>query len=265
MKTVIIAAAVVVTGLFTALLVARNSFDATITGHTEKLGAEEPELQSREELPEPVRGYFDNVLPRDKNIEQAEIEHEGEFYLDGKWHDFESRQHVSVSPPGFVWDARIKMLPFLPVRVVDLYVQGEGLLHAKLLSAVTVAHEKGPELDEGELMRYLAESVWTPTILLSEDITWEPVNESAARATIKDSGNTASLVFHFRDDKVVKVTGERPREVDGRYEKTGWTGYFSDYQERDGVLLPIQGEVEWNLEDRDQTYWRGEITRAEYR
>ena len=41
-----------------------------------------------------------------------------------KWLPLVSIQRVVVRRPGFVWDARIQMLPGLDVRVHDAYVAG---------------------------------------------------------------------------------------------------------------------------------------------
>ena len=58
------------------------------------------------------------------------------------------------------------MLPGLPVRVHDAYVAGEGILHASVLGLFTVVDMSGTrEVDEGELMRFLAEAAWYPTAL----------------------------------------------------------------------------------------------------
>jgi hypothetical protein len=63
------------------------------------------------------------------------------------------------SAPGFDWDGRIQMLPAVPVHVHDAYVAGEGVLHASLLGAITLANLRGGgEIAQGELMRFLAES-----------------------------------------------------------------------------------------------------------
>jgi hypothetical protein len=41
-------------------------------------------------------------------------------------------------------------------------------------------------------------------------------------------------------------------------------GRFINYQERNGMLIPLDGEVAWNLPDGDLSYWRGRIEAIEY-
>lgn len=128
-------------------------------------------------LPNPIRRYAETVLEEGRPyVRTARIDQRGEFRLDegegaSAWRPLTAVQHVAVDPPGFVWDARIEAAPGLPVRVIDRYAGGEGRLQATLWSVLPVA-EASPEpaLDEAELLRYLAECVWLPTVLLEERV-----------------------------------------------------------------------------------------------
>jgi hypothetical protein len=226
-----------------------------------------------EGLPEPVQGYLANVLREGQPyVRTVCLQQSGEFRLGdatAPWKPLSATQHFTVDPPGFVWDARVEMVPLLSVRVVDMYKAGDGALRAMILSLVPVA-DAGPglELNSGELMRYLAEAVWFPTALLpGEGVDWEPIDHRSARATIDHRGTIVSLVFHFNSrNEVERVFGEsRFREVDGTYEPTPWTGHFSNYQIRNGMLIPIDGEVEWNLPRGALSYWRGHVVEIEHR
>jgi len=39
-----------------------------------------------------------------------------------------------------------------------------------------------------------------------------------------------------------------------------WQDRFSRYEERNGMTIPVTGEVDWVLPEGAQPYWRGEIT-----
>ncbi|AQL44513.1 hypothetical protein BV210_08115 [Halorientalis sp. IM1011] len=223
-------------------------------------------------LPEPARRYFETVLTEGQPyVETARVRQDGQLRLgdaDSAWKPMTATNTVSVSPPGFVWDAEVEMAPFLPVSVVDTYHDGEGYLRAKLLSLVTVAEDgPGPEMDEGELLRYLAEAPWYPTALLPESgVTWESVSDTAARATLTDGDTTVSAVFHFDDEhRVERVVADRPRATDDGYERTRWIGRFSDYERHGGMVVPTAGEVAWDLPDGDLPYWRATVSGFDYR
>jgi len=225
------------------------------------------------DLPAPVRRYFETVLDEGQpHSRTVRLEQRGQFRVgdaNSAWKPLEATQRVTVDPPGFVWDATVRLAPFVPVRVVDAYVEGEGSLRARLLSVLTVADaDPSPELDAGELQRYLAEAVWYPTALLpGAGVRWDSIDERSARATLEHEDTTVSLVFQFDDENLVErvVADDRPRAVDDGFEPTRWTGRFWDYRERNGVLVPTVAEVEWNLPEGDLPYWRATISDFEHR
>lgn len=219
------------------------------------------------DLPDPVQRYFETVLGADRPyVRTVRIEQDGQFRLggpDADWKPLTATQHVTVDPPGFVWDATIHVAPRFPARVVDAYVDGEGLLRGTVLSTVPVVDvPASPEMNEAELLRYLAEAVWYPTALLpTEGVRWESVDETAARATVEDGETSASAVFHFDDGGYVeRVTAERYRQEDDRF--APWLGQFRAYEERDGLVVPTAAEVAWTDEP---PYWRATITAIDYR
>jgi len=57
-------------------------------------------------------------------------------------------------------------MPGIPVRVHGMYRDGRGPLQARLGGVLTIMDAGPPELDEGELLRYLAEAPFYPTALL---------------------------------------------------------------------------------------------------
>jgi len=110
--------------------------------------------------------------------------------------------------------------------------------------------------------------VWCPVSLLpSQGVRWEAVDDAAALATISVGQATVSLEFHFGADGLVEsvYTPERSREVGGGFEGTPWQGRFWDYEERDGMRIPMRGEVEWLLPTGSQPYWRGRLTEVVFR
>lgn len=218
-------------------------------------------------LPDPVQRYFETVLiPEQPMITAVSINHSGTFNMgttDERWQPFTSEQSVVTQRPGFVWDARISMAPGLTAFVHDAYVTGEGILTARLFGLLTVMEQPPtPELAEGELMRYLAEGTWYPTALLpSQGVVWEAVNETQAQATLRDGDVTVTLLFTFNDAGLIDTVyaNGRYREQDGVQVATPWQGRFWQYEQRDGMLIPLAGEVSWLLPAGPLPYWRGDI------
>ena len=223
-------------------------------------------------LPDPVQRYFETVLtPGQPMITAVSINHSGTFNMwttTEQWRPFTSNQAVVTQQPGFVWDARISMAPGLTAFVHDAYVAGEGVLAARLFGLLTVMEQPPtPELAEGELMRYLAEGAWYPTALLpSQGIIWEAVNETQAQATLRDGDVTVTLLFTFNDAGLIDTVyaNGRYREQDGVQVATPWQGRFWEYAQRDGMLIPLAGEVSWLLSTDPLPYWRGDIEAINY-
>lgn len=229
------------------------------------------DLRELTDLPEPVQRYFRAALqPGQPMVAAATFDHTGTFNMSERgerWLEFKSSQRVVLSRPGFDWDARIRLLPGLAFRVHDAYVAGEGILDARLLGLPIVNLRGTPELARGELMRFLAEAAWYPTALLpSQGVQWTPGDDRHAQATFADGNAQVSLTFGFGPDGFIgSVRAEdRGRTVAGKVVPTLWEGRWGHYAERDGMQVPLEGEVAWILPDGRKPYWRGRITRLEY-
>jgi hypothetical protein len=225
-----------------------------------------------EALPPPVRRFFAAALRAGQpRLAAVEIAHAGRFNLDEsgeRWTAFTSTQRIVPRRPGFVWDARIAGIPGLPVRVHDAYVAGEGILEASLGGLVPLARLRDRhELARGELIRFLAEAVWYPTALLpGPGLRWEAVDDASARAILTDGPLESMLHFRFGGDGLIdRVRAEaRGRTVGGRVVPTAWQGRFWNHALRDGMRVPLDGEVAWLPAEGARPYWRGHVTRLRY-
>jgi Family of unknown function (DUF6920) len=217
------------------------------------------------DLPEPVSRYFAFALPAGQPLpSRAEVEQEGELLMaGGKWKPFRAVNHITVRPPGFVWDATVSMAPLVPVRVRDSYLHGEGAMRGAVAALIPVVTEGGtPEMAAASLQRYLAEGAWMPSALLpGAGVTWAPIDDSSARATLEDHGITVYVDFRFAPTgEIVGTSTERYRSVDGAQVLTPWVGQFGDYGRLDGLMVPRTGQVGWAPSGKTLPYWRGRAT-----
>src|ERR1051326_6718179 len=79
-----------------------------------------------------------------------------------RWMPVQAEQFLTVDPPGFEWIATMRMNPLVWVTGRDRYFDGEGAMDMLAQSVVPVVHARGPEVNQGVLLRYLTESVWFP-------------------------------------------------------------------------------------------------------
>jgi hypothetical protein len=228
-----------------------------------------------EGLPPVVQRYFRAVLTEGAPIiAAATLDHVGSFNMGERadsWKPFVSHQRVVTRRPGFVWDGQISMLPGLSVRVHDAYIAGEGILHSAILGLFTLMELRGTgDVAQGELMRFFAEAAWYPTALLpSQGVRWTGVGGRSAKATMTDGALTIALTFTFDAEGLIGSvrTDARGRTEGGQMVMRPWEGRWSNYQTRDGMRVPMTGEVAWLLPPEEggrKPYWRGTMVSLRY-
>jgi hypothetical protein len=225
-----------------------------------------------EGLPAPVQRYFRSVLKDGQRlITAATVEHTGTFNLSQtgeQWKPFTSQQRVVTRNPGFLWDARMEMVPGLAVRVHDAYVRGEGRLRAAVLGLFSMADLHGPgDIAQGELMRFFAEAAWYPTALLpSQGVRWQAVDDHSAKATLADGTLSVTMLFNFNDAGMIEsVRAEARAAIVGKtIVMIPWEARVSSYQERNGMRVPLTGEASWLSPQGRRPYWRGAIASLAY-
>jgi len=223
------------------------------------------------ELPTSVQRYFDIALPRGStNVHSAELLQEGEFLLRPRafWRPFTATHRLTMAPPRFTWDARIRVMPGISVRVHDAFINGIGSMRATLGLFTLVSMTGTPEITVGALQRYLAEAAWCPPALLPDNgVEWTPIDASTARAAVSTGRTRVTLDFHFGPHGLIErvYAASRPRVAGREIIGTPWQAHFRQYAERDNLVIPLAGEVEWLLPEGALPYWRGHITRIRYR
>jgi hypothetical protein len=223
-------------------------------------------------LPAPVQKYFRAVIKDGQPIVSVvHVELSGSINMSPtseKWKRFTSTQQVIAQRPGFDWEGHIEMMPGLTARVHDAYIAGEGVLHATLFGLVSLANLRGtPEIAQGELMRFFAEAAFYPTALLpSQGVQWKAIDDLSAKATLIDGATAVTLLFRFDKNGLIEsVSAEaRGRTVAGVVIPTPWEVRWSNYELRDGMCIPTEGEVAWLLAEGPKSYFRGRITSLSY-
>jgi hypothetical protein len=223
-------------------------------------------------LPDPVYRYVKHVLAEDQRpIRAMRMTQRGELRMDvhrERWMKFRAQQVVMPYSRSFSWEAKVRILPLVHVRVRDAYVDGAGSGQVQVLSALTIASDRNkPELNSASLHRYLAEAVWYPSALLpSAGVRWRSIDDRRALATLTDLSNTVSLEFRFNETAEIigiYTEGRWSRTANG-YELLPWEGHFSAYRRHQGVLVPSRGEVGWYANGRLEIVWKGEVTSLKY-
>jgi hypothetical protein len=80
-----------------------------------------------------------------------------------QWMPLVAAQSFTTKPAAFLWRSTMRPFPLAWISAKDRFTGGHGSMRIKLLSFITVGNVRGPEMDQGELQRYLAEMIWFPT------------------------------------------------------------------------------------------------------
>jgi len=256
-------------------------------------------------LPPVVQTYLTKALTNldkqnvasHKRIKSLTMKQKGTFQMGNHWVPFTATQYFSAVPHniGFVWDAMVFMAEPVPTFVSkhvhldlaffvqDTHVRGKGLLEARLLGVLPVAHlEDSPDINAGELMRWLAESMLFPTVLLPSSeqggVQWTGAADqdpNKARVSVQDSHSKqtkVSLTVQFDETTglPVSVMGMRAKATGDEYgiggvSYTRWSGNMRDYVEVDGMMVPTKFDAGWwEGEKKLQLYFKGENYDLQY-
>ena len=198
-------------------------------------------------LPSPVERYFRYTLREGQRIiTRARISWEGQFNMGrpdkSNWRPFTAVQDFVPGAPGFVWNARIAIMPGVPIFVRDSFVDGRGSMRGAVLGLVPVVGVEGtPTLAAGALQRYLGEAAWLPTVLLPrQGVSWTAIDDTRARATITAGSTTVSLEFRFdAEGRNVSVFAPDRFYDDGKGEPVArpWEARSVRFGEHEGLNL----------------------------
>lgn len=221
-------------------------------------------------LPAPVSRYLRKALnPNGKPIRSVLLQQEGKLQTtpdQEEYKSFEATHIATVGKPGFLWNATIDMFP--GIHVVDSYYSQSAFGSIYLMSLFgLVSRSNEPELNQGALYRYLAESVWYPQALLpGNGVRWTALDDRRALATLDDGPNSVSLEFRFNQDGLVEsiYTEDRYGLFGKEYRRHPWEGKFSNYRKVDGMMIPMNGEVGWHMSDGFWLFWKGSLKKVEF-
>ena len=218
-------------------------------------------------LPEPLRRYLaqTGVIGRPR-ISTIRLKQEGFFRTrpDQNWMPMRAVEYYSVDPPAFLWHGKIKLLPFLSIQARDRFDAGTGHMLIKL-APLTLGDARGPEMDQGALVRYFNEMMWFPTVFLSESIQWEELNAHSVKGTIHIGEVSASAVLSFTETgQFANFVAERYMSAGDTFSLETWSTPVDDHAGLEGLRLPVSGEGVWHLDAGDFSYIRLRITELEY-
>jgi hypothetical protein len=99
----------------------------------------------------------------------------------------------------------------LSAHILDCYVDGEGLLEARLYGSLPLTRAAGPETSRGELMRYLAELIWAPHAKRHNPaLSWREIDATAVESPRKAQ---AARRGYGSFSRMVTLLASKPRRL----------------------------------------------------
>jgi hypothetical protein len=212
-------------------------------------------------MPEPVQRYFKYVLKEGQPyISYVRLTHDGLFKTgqNKEWINIKGEQYFTTGHPGFIWKGTTSMFV-----ARDMYIADKGRLTVALLSLYNVVDAKGEQYNQGELQRWLAESVWFPTNLLpGNNIQWAAIDGQSAALTF----NYKSLSLHFtvRFNDTGEITEMETQRYMGEDKLETWICKMYKYENKNGIIIPTEAEALWRLVKEDFSYAKFSVKRIEY-
>lgn len=270
-------AILVVLGTGAALWIGARRMDDRIDGEVRAMIAALPgeadtaavSLERLPELPAPVRRYLEAAGIEGRPPPAfARLRHGGTFSPDGggRWLPVRGEEYFTARPPAFLWAASVPAAPGVSVLVRDRYVGGEGQMLVTMGGLFRIQEVEGPELDRASLLRWLSELPVLPSALLPDErLSWEAVDDTSARVTVRDGSVEASGVYLFGPDGMPSGFRARRHRTEGdRQMLRDWEGWYRDYREVDGLRVPGAFGVAWTVDDREEPYARFELDEIEF-
>jgi len=212
-------------------------------------------------LPEPVQRYFKHVLKDGQPyINSARLTHDGQFKTgqDKDWVNIEGEQYFITETPGFIWKGTTNMF-----TARDMYIANEGRLIVSLFSVYNIVDGKGKKYNQGELLRWVGESVWFPTNLLpTENLKWSPIDNLSAKLTF--TYNDLSVFYIVRFDNAGEITEMETKRYMGEEQLETWVGKLSNYKLVNGIKIPFKIEAMYRLEKGDFSYAKFNVKKIVY-
>jgi len=212
-------------------------------------------------LPGPVQRYFKHVLNENiPYISYVRLKHDGHFKpaVNKNWTDIKGEQYYTTATPGFMWKGNIG---FISAR--DQYLNDKGSIVITFLNLINIKRGQGKHFDQGELLRWLGESVWFPTNLLpSNRLTWLPIDDTTAKLLFNYQELSLYFIVKFNEkDEITQL--ETERFFDNKSLKP-WIGNFYHYKEINGIRIPTVIRASWRLEQGDHNYVIFNLEEIEY-
>lgn len=220
-------------------------------------------------LPESARRYLEHAIARGTRLASAvRLRMHGEIKL-RRWLPSEAEQ-VIHRYRGMIWSAAVRTHG-VPIRGSDRLLDGEGSMRWKLLGIIPIVNASGHDITRAAAGRMAAESIWLPSLLCGDDVSWSATDETNVHACFAVQGERADVTFTVdacgRLEAVKVARWGNPENAEFHYADFG--GIAEEEGTFDGYTIPTRLRAGWYFgTDRFRSegeFFRVTIDSATYR
>jgi len=220
-------------------------------------------------FPDAVRRYLEHAISRGAMLASSvRLRMHGEIKLRG-WLPF-TGEEVIYWNDGMIWSATVRMFG-MPIRGFDRLLNRKGAMRWKLLGIIPVVSASGLDITRSAVGRVMAESVWLPSVLAGDGVSWTAQDSFHINAHLKWQDETGELALTIDDKGRFKgLSMQRWANTEGgafRYLDFG--GVVEEEGRFAGYTIPTRLRIGWHFRkgrfEQDGEFFRVKVDDAAYR
>ena len=222
-----------------------------------------------EELPSAARRYLRHAIALGTPLANSvHLRMHGHIKLQ-RWLPFTAEQ-VIRRDRGMIWKATARVSG-ISVSGYDRLVDGEGAMRWKLMGILPVMKASGPDITRSAAGRVIGESMWLPSMLCGNDVTWHEADSNHLSARLTVPPESADLHLEIDESGVLRSIKlsrwGNPGDTPFHYAVFG--GEVEEEATFDGFTIPTRVRAGWHFGsdrfDSEGEFFRATIDHAEYR
>lgn len=213
------------------------------------------------EVPRAARRYLEHAIAGGTLLAGVvRLRMHGEIKLK-RWFPFAAEEMIQWDR-GMIWRATVRMYG-ISMSGGDSLVDGHGAMHWKLFGAVPVINASGSDITRSAAGRVNIESLWLPSALCGDQVSWTESDASHPHARFTAHGETAEIDYTVNQSgRLETVSMPRWGNPGGgafRYANCG--GFVDEEGTFGGYTIPTRMRVGWHF-GSDRFVSEGEFFRV---
>jgi hypothetical protein len=220
-------------------------------------------------LPAPAQRYLQHAIAMGTPLATAvHLRMHGEIKLKG-WFPFSAEQVIRWDR-GMLWRAAVR-LHGIVMRGGDRFLDGQGAMQWKLLGIVPIVNASGPDITRSAAGRVNIESIWLPSVLCHDDVSWAVLDPCHLHAHFRAHGDTAEIDYTIDNQgRLQSVNMPRWGNPEGaQFHVANCGGFIEEERTFGGYTIPSRLRVGWYFGserfESEGEFFRATIDDATYR